>query len=414
MKVGIIGGGIIGLCSAWYLLNEGIEVEIYEKGDGSDGCSFGNMGYLSPSHFVPLAAPGIVWQGIKWMFDPTSPFYIKPRADLDFMRWGYHFWRNATDQKVNVHSPALSDFLHLSRVKTIEMAEKIGNSFDLTLKGCYMMYSQVATEKHEITLAKRAASLGIEALHMDATQLQREEPMLGVNALGAVLYPIDGHLHPGKWLQAIRKDITARGAIIHNDTEIIDVNLQGKKIIGVTDRQGIMHDLDHLLVATGAWLPVLMKKLGLNLLMEAGKGYSTTFEGLPHNLSRPAILVDDRVALTPFGSDLRVGGTMELSGINHTIHRARVQAIINAVKNTFSAFDFTLPPAEKLWCGLRPVSPDGLPYLGNSPNYDNLTIAAGHAMLGISLAAGTGNLVSDLIKGCKPALNLHFFRINRY
>ena len=150
------------------------------------------------------------------------------------------------------------------------------------------------------------------------------------------------------------------------------------------------------------------EKTGVEPAHGSRKGYSTTFEGLPHNLSRPAILVDDRVALTPFGSDLRVGGTMELSGINHTIHRARVQAIINAVKNTFSAFDFTLPPAEKLWCGLRPVSPDGLPYLGNSPNYDNLTIAAGHAMLGISLAAGTGNLVSDLIKGCKPALNLHF------
>lgn len=414
MKVGIIGGGIIGLCSAWYLLNEGFEVEIYEKGDGSDGCSFGNMGYLSPSHFVPLAAPGIVWQGIKWMFDPTSPFYIKPRADLDFMRWGFHFWRNATENKVNVHSPALHDLLHLSRAKTIEMAAKMGNSFDLTLKGCYMMYRESATEKHEMMLARRAAALGIETRHMDAAQLQREEPMLGVNALGAVLYPTDGHLHPGKWVQALRSDITSRGVKIHRQTEIIDVSRQGKKITGIIDQQGIRHDLDHLLVVTGAWLPILMKKLGLKLLMQAGKGYSTTFEHLTHNLSRPAILVDDRVALTPFDKDLRVGGTMELSGINHTIHKARVQAILNAVKRNFSAFDFALPATEKLWCGLRPVSPDGLPYLGNSPNYDNLTIAAGHAMLGISLAAGTGNLVAELIKGCNTALNLHYFRVNRY
>nr|MBP9193692.1 FAD-dependent oxidoreductase [Saprospiraceae bacterium] len=140
----------------------------------------------------------------------------------------------------------------------------------------------------------------------------------------------------------------------------------------------------------------------------------TTFTSLSHNLSRPAILVDDRVALTPFGTDLRVGGTMELSGINHNIYVPRVQAVINVVKKNFTTFDFVLPPKEQLWCGLRPVSPDGLPYLGKSQKYDNVTLAGGHAMLGVSMAAGTGSVVADLVENGKTALKIDKFRVDRY
>ena len=414
MKVGIIGGGIIGLCSAWYLVNEGFEVEIFERGDGSDGCSFGNMGYLSPSHFIPLASPGMVWQGIKYMMDATSPFYIQPRADLDLVRWAFRFWQSATEAKVKVNSPALNELLQFSRLKTIEMSKQLGSDIDLQLKGCYMMYRLPKTADHEQHLAEKARAFGIDTQILNAAELQAAEPNLGVNALGAVLYPLDGHLHPGKWIHALRAALTAKGAIIHYNTEIEELRTTGNTINTAIDAKGEEFAMDHWVIATGAWLPLLMKKLGLRLLMQAGKGYSTTFSQLPHNLSRPAILVDDRVALTPFGTDLRVGGTMELSGINHTIRTPRVQAILNAVKRNFSFFDFSLPPTDKLWCGLRPVTPDGLPYLGNSPNFTNLTISAGHAMLGVSLAAGTGHMVMELVKGCNTTINLSAFSVNRY
>lgn len=414
MRVGIIGGGVIGLCSAWYLTQNGHEVVVFEKGDGSDGCSFGNMGYLSPSHFVPLASPGIVTQGLKFMLNPVSPFYIKPRFDLSLMRWAYHFWRNATAQKVAQNAPALNELLHYSRTKTIEMAAELGNDFDLTLKGCYMMYRKPETEKHEIHLAHQAQDLGIETEILDRETLQKREPELGITSLGAVFYPIDAHLHPGKWIHSMRKSLTAKGVDFKFNTKVVDFEVGNRSVSSLIDENGKSYPVDQLVVAAGSWLPEVVHKLGHNLLLQPGKGYSTTFVNLPHNLSRPAILVDDRVALTPFGQDLRVGGTMELSGINHNIYIPRVQAVINAVKRNFTQFDIALPPKERLWCGLRPVSPDGLPYLGKSTKYDNVILAGGHAMLGVSMAAGTGSVVADLVEGNKTMVKVDAFRVDRY
>ncbi|MBK8849797.1 MAG: FAD-dependent oxidoreductase [Saprospiraceae bacterium] len=414
MKVGIIGSGVIGLCSAWYLAQKGHQIVVFEKGDGSDGCSFGNMGYLSPSHFIPLASPGIVTQGLKFMLNPVSPFYIKPRLDADLMKWAYHFWRSSTSTKVAENAPALNDLLHFSRTKTIEMASELGNNFDLTLKGCYMMYRKSETEKHEIHMAGHAKKLGIETEILDGEELRRREPELGVTSLGAVFYPIDAHLHPGKWVHSLRKALTDRGVEFKFNTQITDFETAGRSIRSLKDQNGVQNPVDQLVVAAGSWLPEVVQKMGHKMLLQPGKGYSTTFTNLAHNLSRPAILVDDRVALTPFGADLRVGGTMELSGINHNIYIPRVQAIINAVRKNFTSFDFVLPPKEQLWCGLRPVSPDGLPYLGKSQKYDNVTLAGGHAMLGVSMAAGTGSVVSDLVENGKTMLKIDKFRVDRY
>src|SRR5215212_1644279 len=130
-QVTIIGAGIIGLCSAYYLQKEGYGVQIIERGNITDGCSFGNMGYMSPSHFVPLASPGIISQGIKWMLNSTSPFYIKPSLDLDLMRWGYHFWKNSNAKTVEKNSPHLNAILQLSRSLMNEMRNEIGDVFDM-------------------------------------------------------------------------------------------------------------------------------------------------------------------------------------------------------------------------------------------------------------------------------------------
>lgn len=413
MKVVIIGGGIIGLCTAYYLRKTGAEVIILEKTDGNNGASFGNAGYISPSHFIPLASPGLVRQALKWMFDSSSPFYMKPRLDIDFIQWGLRFWSNANEKTVTKNSHHLNSFLQYSRLKTIEIAGEIGNSFDLELKGCYMMCREQKTFDHEKELCSIAKDFGIETRIMNHDELQEAEPNAQPKSIGAVYFPIDAHLHPIKWVKSMKKCLLEMGVVIKYETVLTDFNLNGNVIENVNIHETKIQ-ADYYVIAAGAWLPEVVKKLGIHLLLQAGKGYSMTIPNVPNNLNRPAILVDDRVAMTPLGADLRIGGTMELSGINHDIHMNRVKAIVNAVNNNFQNIKLNPPKKEEAWCGLRPVTPDGLPYIGNTSKYRNLTIAGGHAMLGISLAAGTGKIVSDLIEGKNPEIKIEGFKVERF
>lgn len=412
MKVAIIGGGIIGMCCAYYLNKCGIEVQIIEKTDGKNGCSFGNAGYISPSHYIPLASPGIISQGLKWMLSSTSPFYIKPRLDIDLIKWGLAFWKNCNEKKVNKVIPSLNQILHYSREKTIEISKEFDNSFDLELKGCYMMFRKQKTADHEMELCIKSKELGIETIVYTKEELCQLEPDLGITSLGAVYYPIDAHLNPIKWMNSMHNYLEKNGVKFYFNEEVSSFVKKDQKVKSLATKNSEIN-FDHLIIASGSWLPGTLKMLNLNILLQPGKGYSTTYENQFINLSKPAILVDDRVALTPLKTSLRVGGTMELSGINADLNTQRVEAIINAVNNNFTNLNLTMPPINKIWSGLRPVSPDGLPYIGKVRNYKNVTVAGGHAMIGISLAAGTGKIVSDLINNIDPDIDISSFDVNR-
>src|SRR5471030_430902 len=161
-KVVIIGGGVIGLCCAYYLQQEGHDVTVIERGDITDGTSFGNAGYISPSHFMPLASPAIIWKALKWMLNSSSPFYIQPRLDTDLIRWCWAFWQSANDKYMQRSIPPLNEILQLSRKLMNEMRDDLGNHFRMEEKGCFMLYKTAGVEKHEIELADEAAQLGIE------------------------------------------------------------------------------------------------------------------------------------------------------------------------------------------------------------------------------------------------------------
>src|SRR5437667_73528 len=176
MKVTIIGGGVVGLCCAYYLNKEGYEVTVIDRGDITQGCSFGNMGYISPSHFIPLASPGIISQGLKWMLSSSSPFYIKPRMNWDLLRWGLTFWRNASAKKVEQNAPHLFNLLQLSRELMIDLKNEFGNSFGMIEKGCWMLYKTEKTGDHEKHLAEQARKFGLRTLICDKSQVQAHEP----------------------------------------------------------------------------------------------------------------------------------------------------------------------------------------------------------------------------------------------
>ncbi len=412
-KVIVAGGGVIGLCAAYYLHKGGHEVVVIERGDIQTGTSFGNAGYVSPSHFIPLASPGIVAKGLQWMLSSSSPFYIKPRLDLDLIKWGLTFWRRSAKSYMEKNIPPLNEILHLSRALTSEIRDELGNHFRMEEVGCFMLYKSAVTEKHEIELAKEAASLGIETKIFDAKGVQEMEPEVEVNVRGGVLYPIDCHLHPGDLMQTIYQYLQSNGVQFHLNTTIEGFEKEGRKVSKVITDKGDF-TADAFVLATGSWLPIVTKHLGIELLLQAGKGYSMTFENVEKNLHQPAILVDDRVAMTPMGTDLRMGGTMEISGLQSPMLIKRVQAIFKAAKNYYPNLPVSFPSSEKIWWGWRPLSPDGLPYIGRHSAFDNLVLSGGHAMLGLSLAAATGKLVEEIIGGKKTSMDIAAFNVERY
>ena len=413
MKVTIIGGGVIGLCSAYYLQKEGYDVTVIDRGDITDGCSFGNMGYMSPSHFVPLASPGIISQGLKWMLNSTSPFYIKPRLNLHLMQWGWHFWKSSTAKMVEKNSPHLNDLLQLSRHLINEMRTEIGDTFNMEEKGCLMMCKQQKTLDHEFHLADDAEKFGlkVERLHKDA--VQQLEPDVELNVAGAVLFKDDCHFNPGKMMIALKKYLETKAVHFLLNTTVTGFERSNKNISAIITDKGTFA-AEQIIVATGSWLPVVTKMMGIKLLLQPGKGYSYTYDYVEKNIKYPAILVDGRCAITPWGQQLRIGGTMELSGINNKVMISRMQGIYNSAKDFYPGLKIDFPPADKIWNGLRPVTPDGLPYIGRVSNFDNVIVAGGHAMLGISEGTGTGKLVSELMQQKKTSIDMEAFKVSRF
>jgi D-amino-acid dehydrogenase len=411
-KVIVAGGGVIGLCTAYYLNKAGHEVILIDKGDLKHGTSFGNAGYISPSHFIPLASPGIVAKGLQWMLSSSSPFYIKPRLNMDLIRWALTFWKRSGKATMERNIPHLNNILHLSRELTSEIRNDLGNQFRMEEKGCFMLYKSALTEKHEIELAKEAAALNIETQVFSAKEVQAMEPEVEVNVRGGVLYPIDAHLHPGDLMKTIHDHLQQSGVQFQLETTITGFEKQGRKVTKVLTDKGDFTG-DEIVLATGSWLPATSRDLGIDLLLQAGKGYSMTFDAVEKNLHYPAILVDDRVAMTPMGADLRMGGTMEISGIGSPMLMKRVQAIFKAAKNYYPDLPVAFPAQDKIWHGLRPLSPDGLPYIGRHSTYDNIVMAGGHAMLGLSLAAATGKLVEEIVGGRETSIDISAFNVER-
>ncbi len=411
-QVVIVGGGVIGLSSAFYLQKAGYQVTVIEKGDITDGASFGNAGYVSPSHFIPLATPGIVAQGMRWMLSSTSPFYIKPRFNWDLLRWLLAFYKKANAANVAHGAPHLNNILQMSRELTVDMRDQLGNTFRMQEVGCFMLYKNANTEKHELELAEEAAHFKVETKVFSAQEVQAMEPDVEVNVRGGILYPSDCHMHPGDFMATLKKHLEQAGVKLQLNTAVTGFEKNGSTVTAVITDKG-KFPCEELVLANGSWLPLTAKLLGVDLLLQAGKGYSITYQNVSRNLRHPSILVDDRVAMTPMGNDLRMGGTMEISGLDSPTLVKRAHAIFKAVKNYYPNLPVEFAQ-EKIWSGFRPLSPDGLPYIGRHSKYANLTMAGGHAMLGVSLAAGTGKLVEELVGGKKTSIDVSAFDVERF
>ena len=411
-KVLIIGGGIVGLTSAYYLQKRGYEVTVLDKGDITDNCSFGNAGMIVPSHFVPLAAPGMIKQGIRWMFDSKSPFYVRPSLNGSLINWGLKFMKHATAKHVSQSAVPLRDLSLLSKKLYEGLAKEPDFDFELTNNGILAFYKTEKAGEEEAHLAARAIELGLDMAVLTADECRALQPDLKLDVLGAVHYRCDAHLYPTKLMNALLQYLLNNGVKIERGREVDKIETVGNRIMKVFTGNTAW-EADQYVLATGSWSPAVAKMADVKISLMPGKGYSFMEPEPQQRLTIPALLCEARVAITPMNGQIRYGGTMELDKINTRINMQRVKGIVESVPAYFPDLKPALPAEKDIWYGFRPSSPDGLPYIGRSEKRENLIIATGHGMMGLSLGPATGLLVSQIVSGIATDLKMEPFAVVR-
>lgn len=408
-EVLIVGGGVIGVCIAYYLSEQGHSVTLLEKDEIGGGSSYGNAGLIVHGHAVPLAAPGVPLQGMKWLLRPDSPFYIKPRPSLELMRWLWYFLRVCRNEPMKQATSTLMSLNQASSrlYETIQQNHSLDSGF--TQNGIIYLYNTEEGLKHGIEEAQLVREYGSGAQILESlSAVQALEPRVLPSVVGGVYYPDDGHIIPHNFVHEMARLLDTRGVTIHTKTEVLHFEKSGQRLSKVITTRGD-YKPDWVVMASGSWSPLLSRELGINLPIQPAKGYSITVKSPEKLLSRPVMLSERKIAATPMADTLRFAGTLELAGHNDKINQRRVDAILQGVREYLPDTD-ALELVE-IWRGMRPLTPDSLPIIGASQRWGNLVIATGHGTLGMSLAPITGQLVAELFAGKAPPETL---RVERF
>jgi D-amino-acid dehydrogenase len=417
MHVVIVGGGIIGLSVACACSQRGYRVTLIERGSADrGGCSFVNAGMIVPSHFIPLASPGMVQLGLRWMWNPESPFYVKPRFSVDLASWAWNFNRASTKTHVDRAAPVLRDLHLASRDCYREWVKLWSDDFNWSERGMLMLCKTEQGLEAETKAAEYARRLGVETKILTPAQTTELEPNLRMAIAGAAYFPADCHMNPMRLMAALAREVERAGVQLSYDTRVKGWRANKDRIEAVltTRRDNAELSADEYVICAGIWSDTIVRDLGIRIPMQAGKGYSLTMDDPPALPRVCAVLNEARIAVTPIGDSLRFAGTMELTGIDERIDPARVRGMVKSVVAYLPDFTPASLRRATVRTGLRPVSPDGLPYVGRVSRYANLSVATGHAMMGMSLGPITGKLIAEIVSGDQPSCNLDGLSPDRY
>ncbi len=411
-EVLILGGGVIGTACAYYLSDRGVAVTVLDKGAIGHGCSYGNAGWIVPCHAMPLPLPGALRQALRWVLRPDSPLYIKPRWSWEMARWLIRFLSCANERHLRYAAPPLVGLAQESLRLTEQFIAKHGPGDMGFHKRGLICACQSRTgldaARHEMSVAQ---SLGITGRELGVDALRELEPAVAGQVVGGIYYPNEAHVEPLKFVEALARQAAQRGARFLPQTEVYRFECSDRRIEAVHTTRGRFVG-NQILLATGSWTPLLARQLRLRVPIQAGKGYALIVEPFPPVPRIPMLLLEKRLAVTPREGSVRLAGTMELAGLNETITPRRVEAIVRGAREFLK-----LPEnfeIRETWRGLRPCTPDGIPMVGRVESWDNLLLAAGHAMLGLTLSMGTGQLLADLCTARKPAVDPTPFRPSRF
>lgn len=413
-EVLVIGGGVIGICTAYYLARGGAAVTVLEEHEvgGPMASSYGNIGLLVPSHSRPVAEPGVIGGSLRWLLDAESPLYIKPRWDLDLVRWLLRFRAACAAQRCAAAEPVLYRWQGASQELYAELAAELPPEVNYERKGGLFLYREQPEWEAAAAAARREQEAGIDLALVDREQLAALLPGLKREVLGAVHYRRDGRLIPGAFVRALAAAAVRRGAVVHEHTAVFSLERRGARVTAVRTSRGTLRPRVTVL-ATGFLSPDLGRGVGLRVPVQPAKGYSITVRRPAACPPIPLHFHTERVVLTPFGPDrMRIGGTLELAGNDRRVNPRRLAAIRRAPPRYLAGME-KLETLE-IWRGMRPLSADSLPILGRPRGLDNLLLATGHGMIGMSLGPASGKAVADLALGRKPSLEMELFRADRF
>ena len=415
----VVGGGVIGACVAQALAARGAAVTLLER--ESEVCPaasavHANCGLLVPSEVEPLAHPGALGQGLRWLLDGTSPFYVKPRASLELARWLWLFRGACAPAMAQAHAPLLHELGEASAALHDELAagdgRHDGERWRYRRNGWLFVYETAAGFAAASREAAATRALGVTVDVLSGDEVRERAPQVRAGSVtGGVLTPDDGHMDPAAFTRAMVVRAEEAGTTVVTDAEAYGFDTAGRSVRVVRTTRGVFA-ADQVVVATGAWTPQLVRELGLRLPIEPAKGYSIDVTRPDGTSELPLCVGEAHVVLTPLGDTLRLGSTLELAGWDMRLRPKRLAGLRRAAARVVG-----LPeggPVRQVWRGPRPLTPDGLPVIGRSPRHANVVLATGHCMLGLSLGPVTGRLVAEISAGEAPSIDIAALAPDRF
>ena len=405
----VVGGGAIGVCAALELARRGARVTLLERGgELAWGCSSGNAGLICPSTATPLANPAAVRQGLRWMLEPDSPFYLRPRPAM--LPWLARFLASSTPERSKRAEGIVRALASASLELHVEL-ERSGVATGLERRGVLHVYETPDALAGARRDAEAAAAAGLAPKVLEGAAAREVEPALAGEPAGAVYYPGDAHCDPLRFVRAVGEAAAEAGATIRTRVEALGLRRRDGRIEGVTTTEGD-RPADTVVLAAGAWTPQLARDVGVYVPVEGGKGYHVDLEPGEGDPSIPLYVHEPRVIATPLPGRLRLAGTLELAGLDLRVDHRRVDAVLRAGRRSVAGIESR--PVLEVWRGLRPCTPDGLPIVGPVRGVEGLLLATGHAMLGLTLAPVTGRLLAQLAAGEEPSHDLRPLRPERF
>jgi D-amino-acid dehydrogenase len=416
MKVIVLGGGTVGIASAWYLAAAGHEVTVVDRrGEPAQETSFANGGQISWSAASPWAAPGVPWLALKWLLKPHSPLVLRPRFDPAQWSWLLAMLTNCTAARYAINKERMLRLARYSHECLVQLRADTGIQYDQTARGTLVLARTAADLDDAAHDARLLDRFGIPWQALDRAGCVAHEPSLGRVAekiAGGVRYPGDESGDCRAFTTALAARAADHGVRFEGNTVVQRLVAEGGHIARVvTDRSELAADA--YVLACGAYSPLLLKPLGIRLPVYPVKGYSLTVTVTDPDAAPLGTLTDEayKVVITRMGNRLRAAGTAELAGYDLNLTPSRLATIAHVIRDLFP--DAGDVAAAEPWCGLRPMTPDNPPVLGPTP-YGNLFLNTGHGTLGWTMCCGSGRVIADVVSGRAPEVDLAGLTLARF